>query len=159
MFGNKPKPGFPSNVKCNFNSHTCGFKNGGSAVWNWRNVTDKDGYVYNSYETAGDDPGYFLSTNFHPLSEDDPRGPMGCVRFWYLLQGNGEPYLKLSQAYLDKATQLFYNPDMTYDLWENDTETEEWIHVELPLYVTRPFKFANAIMWLNEIPIYNERDQ
>nr|CAD7406199.1 unnamed protein product [Timema cristinae] len=176
--GNKPKPGFPSNVKCNFNSHTCGFKNGGSAVWNWRNVTDKDGYVYNSYETAGGAPGYFLSTNFHPLSKDDPRGPMGCVRFWYLLQGNGEPYLKkypafvlqpttydlwendtvkkrsgstwsdirtltllqLSQAYLDKSTQLFYNPDMTYDLWENDTETEEWIHVELPLYVTRPFK-------------------
>nr|CAD7604061.1 unnamed protein product [Timema genevievae] len=138
--GNKPKPGFPSNVKCNFNSHTCGFKNGGSAVWNWRNVTNKDGYVYNSYKTAGGAPGYFLSTNFHPSSKDDPRGPMGCVRFWYLLQGNGEPYLKLSQAYLDKVTQLFYNPDKTYDLWENDTETGEWIHVELPLYVTRPFK-------------------
>lgn len=36
--GNKQKAGFPYDVLCNFNAHTCGFKNGGSAVWNWRTV-------------------------------------------------------------------------------------------------------------------------
>jgi len=33
-----PKPGFPYNEVCNFNQDTCGFKNGGSSVWNWRTV-------------------------------------------------------------------------------------------------------------------------
>jgi hypothetical protein len=35
---NNPKVGFPYNEVCNFNVDTCGFKNGGSAVWNWRTV-------------------------------------------------------------------------------------------------------------------------
>jgi hypothetical protein len=35
---NNPKAGFPYNEVCNFNLDTCGFKNGGSAVWNWRTV-------------------------------------------------------------------------------------------------------------------------
>lgn len=36
--GNKQKLSFPYDIVCDFNRHTCGFKNGGSAVWNWRTV-------------------------------------------------------------------------------------------------------------------------
>uniref|UniRef100_A0A1B6ECD0 Metalloendopeptidase n=2 Tax=Clastoptera arizonana TaxID=38151 RepID=A0A1B6ECD0_9HEMI len=139
--GNKQKEGFPYNVACNFNSHTCGFKNGGSAVWNWRNVNSTDGYVYSSYETVGTTTGYFLSVNFHAVSpQDKTRGPLGCVRFWYLLQGDGNSSLKLLHAYLNKSTQLFHDPDTTFELWSNNTVGNKWNYVEVPLYVTRPFK-------------------
>jgi hypothetical protein len=49
-------------------------------------------------------------------------------------------HLKLSQAYLSSATQLFYDPEKMYDVWENDTVTGQWTHKEVTLYVTRPFK-------------------
>ena len=72
---------------------------------------------------------------------------MGCVRFWYLLEGNDcSMQLKLSQAYLTNPTQLFYDPDNSYDLWENDTVTDQWLHVEVSLYVTRPFKVSSSIV-------------
>jgi hypothetical protein len=101
---------------------------------------DADGYVYASFEKAGVTPGSFMSVNFHGISEQDHRGPMGCIRFWYLLQGNCKMHLKLSQAYLSSATQLFYDPETMYDLWKNETVTGQWTHMEVPLYVTRPFK-------------------
>jgi hypothetical protein len=96
--------------------------------------------VYASFEKAGVTPGYFMSVNFHGISEHDNRGPMGCIRFWYLLQGDCRMHLKLSQAYLNSATQLFYDPETMYDLWENETVTGQWTHKEVTLYVTRPFK-------------------
>lgn len=99
-----------------------------------------DGYVYASFEKAGVTPGYFMSVNFHGVSERDTRGPLGCVRFWYLLQGDCKMHLKLSQAYLSSPTQLFYDPETMYELWGNETITGQWSHVEVPLYVTRPFK-------------------
>ncbi|PSN40091.1 hypothetical protein C0J52_13739 [Blattella germanica] len=133
---NQPKSGFPYNEVCNFNQDACGFKNGGSAVWNWRTVN-----------ATGTTPGYFMSINFHGLPRKDPRGPMGCVRFWYLLQGNEcNMELKLTQAYLSSPTQIFFDPDNLYDLWENDTVAGQWLHVEVPVYVTRPFK----ILFLSE---------
>ena len=49
-------------------------------------------------------------------------------------------HLKLSQAYLSSATQLFYDPEKMYDVWENDTVNGQWKHKEVSLYVTRPFK-------------------
>ena len=101
---------------------------------------DADGYVYASFEKAGVTPGYFMSVNFHGIPEHDNRGPMGCIRFWYLLQGDCRMHLKLSQAYLSSATQLFYDPEKMYDVWENDTVTGQWKHKEVTLYVTRPFK-------------------
>ncbi|KDR18474.1 hypothetical protein L798_07478 [Zootermopsis nevadensis] len=81
-----------------------------------------------------------MSVNFHGVSEQDKRGPMGCVRFWYLLQGDCSMYIKLSQAYLSSSTQLFYDPETMYELWGNETVTGKWNHVEVSLYVTRPFK-------------------
>jgi hypothetical protein len=102
--------------------------------------SDADGYVYTSFEKAGVTPGYFMSVNFHGVSEQDSRGPVGCVRFWYLLQGDCKMHLKLSQAYLNSPTQLFYDPETMYELWDNDTNTGQWTHVEVSLYVTRAFK-------------------
>jgi len=49
-------------------------------------------------------------------------------------------HLKLSQAYLNSPTQLFYDPETMYELWDNDTNTGQWTHVEVSLYVTRAFK-------------------
>ncbi|XP_069687581.1 meprin A subunit beta-like [Periplaneta americana] len=136
----QPKPGFPYDEVCTFNTHTCGFKNGGAAVWNWRALNSSDGYVYASYEQAGATPGYFLSVNFHALAEHDPRGSLGCVRFWYLLQADCDLRLALSQAFLNAPTQLFYDPDAAFEVWENSTSTGHWMHVQVPIYVTRPFK-------------------
>ncbi|XP_054276282.1 meprin A subunit beta-like [Macrosteles quadrilineatus] len=139
--GNKQKLSFPYDISCDFNQHTCGFKNGGSAVWNWRTVNATDGYVYSSYDQAGVTPGYFMSINLHAISDKDTtRGPLGCVRFWYLLQGDGNASLKLLHAYLDKVTQLTYDNEKTFDLWLNDTVANEWVHVDVPIYITRPFK-------------------
>lgn len=57
-----------------------------------------DGYVYSSYDQAGTTPGYFMSVNLHGVSDKDPhRGPLGCVRFWYLLLGDGNASLKVRQ--------------------------------------------------------------
>ncbi|XP_033608439.1 meprin A subunit beta isoform X3 [Cryptotermes secundus] len=139
---NSPKVGFPYNEVCNFNVDTCGFKNGGSAVWNWRTVNSSDGYVYTSFEKAGITPGYFMSVNFHGMSERDRRGPMGCVRFWYMLQGDCKLHLRLSQAYLSSPTQLFYDPETMYELWEDSNVTGQWTHVEVTIYVTRAFKLS-----------------
>ena len=101
------------------------------------------GYVYASYKTAGTTPGYFISVNFHGLSKEDRRGQMGCVRFWYLLEGTGcSMQLRLTQAYLTNPTQRYYDPENLYDLWENDTITDQWTHVEVSLYVTRSFKVS-----------------
>ncbi|KAG8286147.1 hypothetical protein J6590_066715 [Homalodisca vitripennis] len=139
--GNKQKLSFPYDIVCDFNKHTCGFKNGGSAVWNWRTVNSTDGYVYSSYDQSGVTPGYFMSVNLHPISDKDiERGPIGCVRFWYLLLGDGNASIKLSHVYLDKVTQLSYDMEKTFDLWYNDTMTGEWMHVDVPMYITRPFK-------------------
>jgi hypothetical protein len=99
-----------------------------------------DGYVYTSFEKAGVTPGYFMSVNFHGISKQDNRGPMGCVRFWYMLQGNCKMHLTLSQAYLSSATQLFYDPETMYELWEDSTVTGQWKHMDVTLYVTRAFK-------------------
>ncbi|XP_039297726.1 zinc metalloproteinase nas-7 isoform X1 [Nilaparvata lugens] len=139
--GNRPLTGFPYDITCSFNKDTCGFKNGLTAAWNWRTVNSTDGYVYTSYESAGGALGQFTSVNFHPISsKDKTRGPLGCVRFWYLLQGDGKASIKLQHSYLQKVTQLNPDPDTTFDLWENDTVTGDWIHVEVPFYITRPFK-------------------
>jgi hypothetical protein len=96
--------------------------------------------VYASFEKAGTTPGYFMSVNFHGVSEQDNRGPMGCARFWYMLQGDCKMHLTLSQAYLSSPTQLFYDPETMYELWEDSTATGQWTHMEVMLYVTRPFK-------------------
>jgi hypothetical protein len=101
---------------------------------------DADGYVYTSFKKAGITPGYFISVNFHGISEQDSRGPMGCVRFWYILQGDCKLHLRLSQAYLSSPTQLFYDPETMYELWEDSNVTGQWTHVEVTLYVTRAFK-------------------
>uniref|UniRef100_T1HN56 Metalloendopeptidase n=1 Tax=Rhodnius prolixus TaxID=13249 RepID=T1HN56_RHOPR len=100
----------------------------------------KEGYIYSSYETAGHTPGHLMSVNFHPINEGDKRTPLGCLRFWYLLQSDGTSFLKVSQAYLDKVTQLKHHPKNTYDLWTNSTVLDKWIHVEIPLHTSRPFK-------------------
>ncbi|KAL1115443.1 hypothetical protein AAG570_007473 [Ranatra chinensis] len=147
--GNKPKPGFPYDVKCDFNSHTCGFKNGGSAVWNWRTFNDTDGYVYSSYEVAGTTLGQFVSVGFHPVTSDDPRGVLGCLRFWYLIQaGGGSATLKLSCAYLDRVTRLDEDPDMMFEIWMNNEtspmDDPKWTHVQVPIYVTRPFRVCSS---------------
>ncbi|BES97504.1 metalloendopeptidase activity [Nesidiocoris tenuis] len=141
--GNKPKRGFPYNVTCDFNLHTCGFKNGGSAVWHWRTVNDTDGYVYSSYENSGTSPGFLMSINFHKV--DPTKGlSLGCVRFWYLIQEEAIAYLKLSQAYLKRVTQLDNDPETTFELWYNDTSDGQWVHVAVPLYVTRPFRVGTV---------------
>jgi hypothetical protein len=57
-------------------------------------------------------------------------------------------HLRLSQAYLSSPIQLFYDPDTMYELWENETVTGQWNHVEVSLYVTRPFKVRLAGMKL-----------
>jgi hypothetical protein len=101
---------------------------------------DTDGYVYTSFEKAGTTPGYFISVNFHGISEQDSRGPTGCVRFWYILQGDCRLHIKLSQAYLNSPTQLFYGPETMYELWEDSNVTGQWTHVEVTLHVTRAFK-------------------
>lgn len=101
---------------------------------------DADGYVYTSFEKAGITPGYFMSVNFHGMSERERRGPMGCVRFWYMLQGDCKLHLRLSQAYLNSPTQLLYDPETMYELWEDSNVTGQWTHVEVTIYVTRAFK-------------------
>ncbi|XP_034243672.1 meprin A subunit beta-like isoform X2 [Thrips palmi] len=138
----KPKPGFPYDVNCDFNRHVCGFKNGGSSNWNWRTVNQTDGYVYTSFDTAGTKPGHFMSINFPPISGDleSVRGELGCVRFYYLIETDGQAQIVLDQAYLKKVTQLNHDESTTFELWSNDTSSNEWIHMEIPLYVTRPFK-------------------
>lgn len=54
-----------------------------------------EGYIYSSYETAGHTPGHLMSVNFHPINEGDKRTPLGCLRFWYLLQSDGTSFLKV----------------------------------------------------------------
>ncbi|KAK3930404.1 Meprin A subunit beta [Frankliniella fusca] len=138
----KPKAGFPYDVNCDFNRHVCGFKNGGSANWSWRTVNQTDGYVYTSFDTAGTTPGHFMSINFPPTSSalSSVRGELGCVRFYYLIETDGGAQLVLEQAYLKKSTQLNHDATTTFQLWSNNTSTNEWIHMEIPLYVTRSFK-------------------
>jgi hypothetical protein len=43
-------------------------------------------------------------------------------------------------AYLDRVTQLAYDPDKVFELWEDGNVTSSWTHVDIPLYVSRPFK-------------------
>ncbi|XP_026282965.2 meprin A subunit beta-like, partial [Frankliniella occidentalis] len=138
----KPKAGFPYDVNCDFNKHVCGFKNGGSPNWSWRTVNQTDGYVYTSFDTAGTTPGHFMSINFPPISSalSSVRGELGCVRFYYLIETDGEAQLVLDQAYLKKSTQLNHDAATTFQLWSNNTSTNEWIHMEIPLFVTRSFK-------------------
>ena len=40
ILGSDPLPRFPYNELCDFNKDTCGFKNGGSAVWNWKKTNN-----------------------------------------------------------------------------------------------------------------------
>ncbi|XP_014252232.2 meprin A subunit beta-like [Cimex lectularius] len=139
--GAKAKDGFPYDTICTFNKHTCGFKNGDSSIWNWRSVNETDGYLYSTFESAGTTPGYLVSINFHNVAKQDKmKGPLGCVRFWYMIQSDSSASLKLSQAFLERVTQLNNDPETTFELWSNDTNSGNWIHVEIPLYVTRPFK-------------------
>ncbi|RZF33662.1 hypothetical protein LSTR_LSTR007040 [Laodelphax striatellus] len=141
--GNAQHPEFPYDIACPFNNNSCGFKNGGSAVWNWRTVNETDGYMYSSWEIAGSTPGYLTSINFHPLSTlDKIRGPLGCARFWYLLHGDGLSFIKLSQMFLDRVTQTSFDVEDLKDIWFNDTVDSEWVHIDVPLYVTRPFKLV-----------------
>lgn len=37
-------------------------------------------------------------------------------------------------------TQLSYDNEKTFDLWINETVANEWVHVDVPMYITRPFK-------------------
>ena len=112
-------------------------------------ITFSGGYVYASYKETGNTPGYLISINYHGLPENDRRGPMGCVRFWYLLQGTDcIMELKLAQAFLPSPTHLFYDLDNLNDLWGNDTVTDKWVHVEVSLYVTKPFKVSHFISFL-----------
>ncbi|XP_039298909.1 meprin A subunit beta isoform X2 [Nilaparvata lugens] len=141
--GNAQHPEFPYDIACPFNNNSCGFKNGGSAVWNWRTVNETDGYMYSSWEIAGSTPGYLTSINFHPLSTlDKIRGPLGCARFWYLLHGDGLSFIKLSQIFLEHVTQTSFDVEDLKDIWFNDTVDSEWVHIDVPLYVTRPFKLV-----------------
>ncbi|KAE8743846.1 hypothetical protein FOCC_FOCC009556 [Frankliniella occidentalis] len=95
-----------------------------------------------SFDTAGTTPGHFMSINFPPISSalSSVRGELGCVRFYYLIETDGEAQLVLDQAYLKKSTQLNHDAATTFQLWSNNTSTNEWIHMEIPLFVTRSFK-------------------
>lgn len=53
--------------------------------------------------------------------------------------------LQLSHAYLDKVTQLLYEAEKTFDLWINNTVAGEWVHVDVPMYVIRPFKVRTVL--------------
>ncbi|KAF6203726.1 hypothetical protein GE061_002060 [Apolygus lucorum] len=98
----------------------------------------EDGYVYSSYENSGTTPGFLMSINFHKAESKE--SSLGCVRFWYLIQDDTIAFLKLSQSYLDKVTQLDNDPETTFELWYNDTSEGQWVHIAVPLYVTRPFR-------------------
>lgn len=104
----KPKPGFPYDVNCDFNKHVCGFKNGGAANWNWRTVNQTDGYVYTSFDTAGTTPGHFMSINFPPISGalESVRGELGCVRFYYLIETDGEAQIIVRSDNILRFTAL-----------------------------------------------------
>ncbi|XP_063218428.1 meprin A subunit beta-like [Bacillus rossius redtenbacheri] len=138
--GNRARPGFPYDVMCSFNKHLCGLESSSGAAWDWRNANSTGGYLLFSHKKAGSRPGFLVSTNMHPVGKPSPKGHLGCVRFWYLLQSDGRAFLKLTQAYLRKVTQLRYDPNTSYLLWESTSTTEEWTHVQLPLHVTKPFK-------------------
>lgn len=44
-----------------------------------------------------------MSINLHPVSENDKtRGPLGCIRFYYLLQGNGNAFIKVYERFYFK---------------------------------------------------------
>ncbi|XP_049835134.1 meprin A subunit beta-like [Schistocerca gregaria] len=147
--GHHVKSGFPYDIQCNFNQDACGFNNAGSAAWEQQSVNATDGYVYSSSTS----PGHLMSINFHPLSESDPRGPIGCVRFWYNVPRNG--YLKLYQIYMRRVTQLTSGMVKQVLLWESDTRTTtaEWVHVEVPLYVTRSFRLIFTSLSNGQNPV------
>ncbi|XP_046384884.1 meprin A subunit beta-like [Ischnura elegans] len=135
--------GFPYDIHCDFNYHQCGYKNGGSAVWNWRNVNATDGYVYAEYEEGGETTGFLQSINFHPLEavsgeDENSVGVLGCLRFWYFIDSS-EP-AELMVRFKKHMTQLAYDPDKVFELWEDGNATTSWTHVDIPLYVSRPFK-------------------
>lgn len=52
-----------------------------------------------SFDTAGTTPGHFLSINFPPISGalESVRGELGCVRFYYLIETDGEAQLIVSE--------------------------------------------------------------
>ncbi|XP_071438612.1 meprin A subunit beta-like [Hetaerina americana] len=142
---NRPLPGFPYDIHCDFNYHQCGYKNGGTAVWNWRNVNATDGYVYADYEEGGATTGFLQSINFHQLEavndqDESSVGVFGCLRFWYYIDSNAAAELVVWHAYLDHVTQLAYDPDKVFELWGDGNITSSWVHVDIPLYVSRPFK-------------------
>ncbi|XP_067005689.2 meprin A subunit beta-like [Anabrus simplex] len=134
---NRPLPDFPYDVHCNFNQHTCGFKNEGSkTVWKWRGQNSSEGYMQSSSRVMGSAPGYFISVNMHNVTEDDREG---CLRFRYVMHGNGS-YFRVSQIYLDNVTQLSYSTEDVYDLWEMSEPNDKWNLVEVPLEIADPFK-------------------
>ncbi|XP_075210923.1 meprin A subunit beta-like [Lycorma delicatula] len=137
---NNMKIGFPYDIACDFNTHMCGFKNGPTSAWHWKIVNDTDGYVYTSYSTAGNGLAQFISVNFHPANALENKDSLGCVRFSYLLQGDGKSSLKLFQAYLKKVTQLNPNQNETFELWMDDKVSNEWKDSEISFIITRPFK-------------------
>lgn len=67
------------------------------------------------------------------------------IHFWFLyvlfhLFIKFNKCFQLSHAYLDRVTQLSYDNEKTFDLWINETVANEWVHVDVPMYITRPFK-------------------
>lgn len=76
------------------------------------------------------------------------------TRFWYLIEGEEDDnaVLILRQSYLQKVTQLLFVPEDTFDIWESDANfTGQWVFVELPLYVSRPFKVGEYTYFLSRL--------
>nr|CAD7441728.1 unnamed protein product [Timema bartmani] len=71
---------------------------------------------------------------------------------WKELQGYGELSLlkQLFQAYLSHVTDLKYDPEDSIELWQTNTNIENWTYVELSIYTPYSFKGLGRI-YLEEV--------
>ncbi|XP_024214102.1 meprin A subunit beta isoform X2 [Halyomorpha halys] len=133
--GTNPKNGFTHQFKCNFTSHSCGFRNRGKPIWKWKFVRKNEAYMF-AFMNDTSSRSQLLSVNFHPAISKDNSRPQGCLSYSYFLRSSS---MQLNQEVLSSVTELGHGT--TVKLWRS-SNTGKWYRVQMNINLGKPYRLV-----------------
>ncbi|CAH1392229.1 unnamed protein product [Nezara viridula] len=133
-FDKNPK-NFTHQFKCDFTSHSCGFRNRGKAIWKWKFVRKNEAYMF-AFTNDTSSRSQLLSVNFHPVIPKDDSKPQGCLSYSYFLRSSS---MQLNQEVLSSATEL--GDGTTVKLWRSGN-TGKWYRVQMNINLGKPYRLV-----------------